>query len=192
MKKHLLILSAIIIFTTVFTSCTNNDNEKNSRISIRLVDNPGDFDKVYVDVQDVLVKKEGEGWESIGNVDAQIYDLLTLTGGIDALLVDSEIPSGMLNQIRLVLGDQNSIVIDGITFPLNTPSAQQSGLKLSVNTELVAGVAYNFILDFDVDRSIAIVAGNSANINLHPVIRVITEAESGAISGDVSPFDYQV
>lgn len=196
MKNKLFILSALAILLTSFIGCSKSDTDENVTISVRLTDAPGDFDAVYIDVQDVMVKRSSDtsdnGWESIGGVTPQIYDLLTLTGGIDALLGDGEIPSGMLNQLRLVLGSENTVVINGVTMELKTPSAQQSGLKLAVNTELVPGVDYTFLLDFDVDKSVVIGGGGSGIINLKPVIRVTTEAESGAISGAVTPFDAQV
>jgi hypothetical protein len=197
-KFSLLILS---IITVSLTGCDKNESspteEGTSKISVKLMDDPGDYDNVFIDVQDVMVKvnddSEGEGgWQSLGAINTGVYDLLELTGGINVLLVDGfEVPSGTLNQIRLVLGEDNSVVIDGETFPLNTPSAQQSGLKIKVNQELEAGFNYTFLLDFDVDQSI-IVAGNSGNINLKPVINATAEFASGIIQGAVTPFDFQV
>lgn len=194
-------LLAILFGLTLFFSCnddsTSTDGSGTSNISIRLVDDPGDYDHVYVDVQDVMVKVNDdttgdEGWESLDPINTGVYDLLDLTGGVNVLLVDDfQIPSGMLNQIRLVLGDDNTIVIDGETYPLNTPSAQQSGLKIQVNQVLEPGFTYDFTLDFDVDESI-VVAGESGNINLKPVIRASAEISSGIIEGAVNPFDIQV
>lgn len=161
-----------------------------AKISVRLVDGPGDFEHVFIDVVDIMIKynddsDDDNGWQSLDAINAGVYDLLELTGGIDVLLVDDfELPPGTLNQIRLILGENNTVVIKGEeegefeTIPLKTPSAQQSGLKLKVNHELEAGFTYNFLLDFDVDQSI-VVAGNSGNINLKPVIRVTTEVTSG-------------
>jgi hypothetical protein len=76
-------------------------------------------------------------------------------------------------------------VVDGQTVALNTPSAQQSGLKIQINETLEAGIFYEFILDFDVDDSI--VAMGNGGYNLHPVIRANTVAESGSIAGNVLP-----
>jgi hypothetical protein len=78
---------------------------------------------------------------------------------------------------------------------LNTPSAQQSGLKLNVNQTLLAGATYDFMLDFDVSRSVSLVeAGSSGVYNLHPVIKVSTSASSGVIKGNIFPVltGYQV
>jgi hypothetical protein len=193
------------LFIALLFSCNNDINtispsegDSSSSISVRLVDEPGDFDHVFIDVVDVMIKynddsEDDSGWQSLDPINTGVYDLLELTGGIDVLLVDDyQLPPGTLNQIRLVLGEDNSVVRDGgEPIPLRTPSAQQSGLKLQVNHELEAGFTYNFLLDFNVDESI-VVAGNSDNINLKPVIRVSTDVTSGKIMGTVNPFDFQV
>jgi len=191
-----------LLFSLVFLYNCNDDSngmdstEGTSKISVKLVDGPGDFDNVFVEVVDVMVKvnddsEDDSGWVSLDPINTGVYDLLDLTGGVNVLLVDDfQIPSGMLNQIRLVLGDDNTVVIDGETFPLNTPSAQQSGLKVKVNEVLEPGFTYDFVLDFDVEQSI-VIAGGSGNINLKPVIYASAELSSGIIEGAVTPFDFQ-
>lgn len=192
--KILLKLSLIALATVLFTACNSDDGnqqDQTSRIMVSLTDAPGDFDNVYVDVQDVVVKySDSDNEVSLGQINAGIYDLLELTGGLSVLLADEEIPSGQISQMRLVLGSENSIVVDGETFPLQTPSAQQSGLKLNINQTLEAGILYEFILDFDVEESI-VVQGNGSYL-LKPVIRASTVAESGSISGTVLPLGIQV
>lgn len=190
----------LLLFSTLLIGCGSDDSSSNSKgtssITVRLMDNPGDFENVFVEVVDVMVKiddtsDEDQGWQSLDPINTGVYDLLELTGGLNVLLVDDfQIPSGTLNQIRLVLGENNSIVIDGETLPLNTPSAQQSGLKIQVNETLDANIAYTFLLDFDVDESI-VIAGNSGNINLKPIIRASIEANSGAVSGSITPASVQ-
>lgn len=177
----------------LLTSCTEESitqKEETARIKFKMIDGPGDYEEVNIDVQDVMVNwtNDDESWESIGDVEAGIYDLLTLTGGEYALLADEQIPPGFLSQVRILLGENNTVKVDGEVHDLDTPSAQQSGLKILVNTDVVAGVLYNFTFDWDVESSV-IKAGNSGKYNLKPVIRVSTEAQSGAISGIVSPSD---
>ncbi len=188
MKKHILFLFGLTIIFSTFLCCSSND-PITSQIAVRLVDGPGDYDEVNIEVTDIMVHRDN-GWESLGNITPQVYDLLKLTGGIDALLVDTEIPSGKISQIRLVLGTNNTLVKENTSYPLDTPSAQQSGLKLNVHQDLVGGVKYTFILDFMVDQSI--VNKGNGTYSLKPTIRVTTEALSGAISGMISPIDYQV
>ncbi len=188
-------LSLVFLF---FIGC--NDSESNNTslqaptITIKLVDESGDFEAVNVEVVDVMIKMDDDNkWISL-NSNQKIINLLDLTGGINEVLVDKfPIPTGTLKQIRLVLGDHNTIVIKndldvGETHDLKTPSAQQSGLKLKVDTVIEEGFTYDFILDFDVDKSV-IIAGKSGNINLKPVMRVTTEVSSGIIEGSVLPSD---
>ena len=104
-----------------------------------------------------------------------------------ALLADAEIPSGRIHQIRLVLGENNSVEWDGQTIPLQTPSAQQSGLKLNIQQDVTGGVLYTLLMDFDAGRSI-VQSGNQSLI-LKPVIRTILQAAGGSIRGVIAPKD---
>ncbi len=190
-----LLASFSVLILASCSSSDSNDGTQTSKVSVRMTDAPGDYDQVNVEVLDVKIKSNSEtgedGWVSIGNIKPGVYNLLDLTGGVNVLLADNEVPSGFLGQIRLILGDKNTVVKDGVTYPLKTPSAQQSGLKLKVNQTLTAGATYDFLLDFDVEHSVVVEAGGSGNFNLHPVIRVSTTATSGIIKGIVTPFTFQ-
>lgn len=199
MKKVMLNLGMpllTLLLCLLLANCnSNDDNTQTSKVTVRMSDAPGDYDEVNVEVLDVKIKTSSDdtdnGWVSIGNSTPGIYNLLDLTGGVNVLLANNEVPSGYLGQIRLVLGEHNTVVKNGTTYPLKTPSAQQSGLKLKVNQTLTAGATYDFLLDFDVAHSVVVEAGNSTNYNLHPVIRVSTTATSGAIKGIANPITVQ-
>jgi len=184
MKKIALICLAAI----TMLSCSNDD--KMARLEIRLTDAPGDYDEVNIDIVGVEVHSDGAndnaGWTSL-NANTGVYNILELAGGLDTLLCTAELPAGKISQIRLLLGNNNNLVIDGQEFPLATPSAQQSGLKLNVHTALTEGVTYKMTLDFDAARSI--VHQGNGGYSLKPVIRVVSEATSGAIKGTVSPVE---
>ena len=189
--------AALVAFFSV--SCDDNDDnndEGTSRIRVSMTDAPGDYDEVNVEVVGLRYKvsnDDGEdGWVDLETTNTGVINLLDLTGGVTVLLADDEIPSGHLGQIRLILGDDNTVVKDGVTYPLNTPSAQQSGLKLQIDQELEADVMYEFLLDFDVNHSVVVQAGQSGNYNLHPVIRVTAEEASGSITGTIAPLDVPV
>lgn len=183
----------VAMAVTMFYSCDDDsDAEGKARVKVSMTDAPGDYKNVFIDVQDVKVKSdisaEGEeGWVSLSGVQPGIYDLLTLTGGVTQLLANSELEAGTLGQIRLILGSDNSVVLnDGTEAPLSTPSAQQSGLKLQVNQELQAGMEYEYLLDFDVDQSI-VSAGATGGYILKPVIRLVNLESTGTIEGEVQP-----
>lgn len=172
-------------------ACSNDDAlTGEARIKVRLTDAPANYDAVLIDVREVRVKVNGrgedDGWITLQNTNPGIYDLLQLTNGLDTLLGESSVSAGTLQQVRLVLGNQNSVVENGQTRALTTPSAQQSGLKINVQHPLEDGVTYTLLLDFDAARSI-VRAGNSGNLLLRPVIRAQVMANTGAISGELLP-----
>lgn len=115
------------------------------------------------------------GWMEL-DTEAGMYNLLDLQNDVTAVLVDNDsIPSGHITQMRLVLGDNNYVVIGESPFDLKTPSAQQSGLKINLNSTFEEGNTYEIILDFDADRSI-VTTGNGKYI-LKPVIKVVSITE---------------
>ena len=194
MKKYHLFL-VLFAFAFVLASCSKDDDssensEGTANIAVKLTDAPGPFESVTVEVEDVMIKRsaegeEDEGWVSLG-VTPQRIDLLELTGGVTKLLIDTEIEAGYLHQMRLVLGDNNTLDIGtGNELALTIPSGSQSGLKVQINQELEADATYTFVLDFDVQKSI-VVTGSGA-YNLKPVIRASVEENSGSITGIVTP-----
>jgi hypothetical protein len=194
MKTLKKLFGPALLSLIIFVSCSENDQI--ARIRITLVDSPANYDAVNVDIQGVSVHTNAQagdmddGWIVFENSNVGVKNLLDYTAGTELTLVDSEFPTGTISQIRLHLGKENSLVIDGSTEPLTTPSAQQSGLKLQVHENLRGGITYNFKLDFEAARSI-VHTGNDKYI-LKPVIKVITEARSGAIKGSVTPAEENV
>ena len=158
------------------------------------MDAPGDYESVYIDVKDVMINVTGDtvnGWQSLPGVHAGSYDLLKLINDNDTLLADAEIPSGKIHQLRLVLGTENYVKIEGTPqlIKLETPSAQQSGLKLNIQQDVVNGILYKIILDFDAAKSI-VKTGHNKYI-LKPVIRTILNTVGGTIKGVVMPKSFQ-
>lgn len=180
--KYFVVLAMLLAFS--FTACNRNE----VRLNVHLTDAPAGYDAVYIDVIDVQIHtsdKENEGsWESL-DVNHGIYNLLDFNNGMDTLLATATFPAGKISQMRLVLGDNNSVVVDGQTYSLSTPSSQQSGLKFNIHADLIEGITYDLWIDFDAGRSI--VNTGSGKYSLKPVIRTFNEAVSGAIMGYVSP-----
>lgn len=196
MKKlsPIYLLFVLLLSLTTFQSCNDDSDDNTARIQLKLVDEPGDYLEVNVEIIDIQYNTSDseEGWMSYTSESGYPInvDLTELVAGNDLLLVDQIIPSGMLKQIRLVLSDNNTLVIEGDAdevgepIHLDTPSALQSGLKLNLNEELEPGFSYTFILDWIVSESV-VEAGASGIYNLKPVIKVNAEVNSGSISGIV-------
>lgn len=191
-KVNFNFLFALVILVLFLSSCESNE-AGTARIQISLVDAPAAYDAVNIEILEVKINSASDtsGWASLESAETGIFDVLKLTNGEEAFLGEVELPEGQLGQVRLVLGSNNSLVIDGETYELKVPSGSQSGLKLNINAEIVAGFTYKLILDFDAAKSV-VKAGNSGRYNLKPVIRASMEAQTGAIAGVVSPAEAEV
>lgn len=177
-----------------FSSCDSDSDTGTAKMEVRLTDSPGDYAEVNVDIQSVQVHKDAAGdeagWVTLNEINPGVYNLLDFANGRDTLLASSNLPAGRISQIRLVLGQNNSLKLkDGTRVDLKTPSGQTSGVKLQLNTDLVSDVTYMVLLDFDAAKSV-VARGNGA-YNLKPVVRTITQAIAGGIKGKVTPAEYK-
>jgi hypothetical protein len=184
--KILLLVAGLAAFCA---SCKKDKSEpepdpvKPSPYFIRMTDAPGPYTAVNIDFQGVELN--GNGHAVTLKVNPGIYNLLNFSNGLDTLIATGSLDVEKVEQIRLILGPNNTVVKNGTTYTLSTPSAQQSGLKLQVHQQLQAGVAYYVLLDFDANQSI--VEEGNGSYSLKPVIRTIETALSGSIKGKISP-----
>lgn len=182
--KKIHVIFSLLMMVFAIGSCKKDDSSTSYKYSVRLTDAPGPYSSVFVDIQGVEIT--GSNGKAVAlNVNAGVYDLIKFSSGVDTLLATGSIDVAKVQQIRLILGPNNSVVVNNVSYPLSTPSAEQSGLKLQVHQELQAGVDYVVLLDFDANQSI--VETGSGTYKLKPVIRTIETAISGAIKGKISP-----
>ncbi|HEX4886798.1 MAG TPA: DUF4382 domain-containing protein [Luteibaculaceae bacterium] len=176
---------AAVIASVALAACQKNAPSPNAvPVEFRLTDAPVDYKHVFIDIQGIEMVVDGEPIV-VENVQQGVYDLLALSGGMDTLLASITVEPGRLSQIRLILGENNELVLnDSTRHALQTPSAQQSGLKINVQRELITGEQPVFVLDFDAARSI-VETGNGSYI-LKPVIKCLDES-SVKVQGRVSP-----
>jgi len=179
-------LVAVLAAGCLFAASCSKDSRTDdpAYLDILLTDTAGVYDSVVVDVQSVEVKPGHGGSVTLPALPG-LLNLPDLANGQDTLLASGEVPAGKISQVRLVLGANNYVVTGGMRYPLTTPSAQQSGLKLNVDAAFLPGVQYSLLLDFDASRSV--VATGSGSYILKPVIRTVSLATSGSIAGSVAP-----
>ena len=183
MKTHKLLI-VLFFIPFLFTDCNDLDNSNGtSKIRFALTDAPGDYQEVNIDVLSIQVIINDSIIDLATN--QGIYNILEFVNGKDTLLVTDDIPTGHLSQVRLILGENNTVMEDSILYDLKTPSAQQSGLKFNVNEDILPGISYTYIIDFEAAKSI--VKTGKGKYLLKPVIRVFSQAISGSIEGVVQP-----
>ena len=194
MKTVRSILSTTLFALLIFSGTNCKKDAEMSRLTVYLTDAPAVYDAVNIEVVGIQVKASSDagegGWTTMPMAVSPVtYNLLEFTNGMETLLSTFELPAGKISQLRLILGDNNSIVVNGVVsdLPLEVPSGQESGLKFNIHADLIGGVEYKLWIDFDCLRSVVITG--PGDYKLKPVIRTFTEATSGAIKGVVSPVD---
>ncbi|PKP29755.1 MAG: carbohydrate-binding protein [Bacteroidetes bacterium HGW-Bacteroidetes-17] len=185
MKKINILLSIMLFIMLGFglSSC-KKDATTSYPYNVRMTDAPGPYGALFIDLQGVEVTGD-DGTAVMLNVHSGIFNLLNFTNGVDTLISSGNLEVAKVGQIRLILGSNNTVVINGVSHPLSIPSADQTGLKLQVHQTLQAGVQNSVLLDFDANKSI-VDLGNG-NYKLKPVIRTIEVATSGSIKGKITP-----
>ena len=193
-------------------ACDGGTDSGSSRVSIRLVDAPGDFKEVKVQITELYLQGESESDSTSGRLtlatDTTTYfDLLTLVGGASADLVkDAVIPAGTYSQLRVRVGDAYVVTRDGKvyatpgarlpagmtatgTINLTSGKSRASGYKIRFPGPglTVDGDSRIVALDFDVARSFGHVAGKSGQVILNPQFTVSQVQLSGGISGLITP-----
>ncbi len=167
--KNLLFPILTVLAVTLFVATGCDTKSKTSNLTVRMKDAPGDFQQVNVDVLEVQVHSDND-WISLPT-NAGVYDLLTLQNDVSAVLVNQgAVPAGKMTQFRLLLGSNNSVMVDSVMYDLKTPSAEQSGLKLNVKTTFLVNELYEILIDFDAEKSV--VKQGNGDYSLKPVLKV--------------------
>ncbi len=178
MKKIILMLT-LSLSVVGFYACSKEDSAGNGTTNLRvnLTDAPIDeLDSVYIDIREVRVKMGDDttsindnGWQTL-TATPGIYDLLSYQNGVDTLLATGPVPTGYLQEIRLILGSNNSVVDSfGVVHPLTIPSGSESGLKIKVNRRLNATLD-SLLIDFD--AALSVKNEGASGYKLRPVIKI--------------------
>lgn len=117
-------------------------------------------------------------------------NLLELINGNTETLVNTFVPIGTYDLIRVYVKGVSIVLTDGTIYDLKVPSGEQTGIKVFIKPGIVVsgGLSADLILDFDVSRSF-IPKGNRKDFsgitgfNFKPVIKACNKSTSGTLSG---------
>ncbi|MDZ7772993.1 MAG: DUF4382 domain-containing protein [Balneolaceae bacterium] len=199
---------ALALLLVVGYSCsdtlTGGMEEGKGRIDIRLTDAPGDYQQVNIDVQGLRIRhlppdsdateedsSENEQWIDL-EMEPMTVDLLKLQNGVDTLLASADLEPGRYTELRLLLGSDNTVMVNSSLRDLKVPSGQQSGYKVRFDTQLDEGENLELVVDFDAGQSV-VKAGNSGMYLLKPVLKAFVEnggdSDTGSLAGQVEPVE---
>lgn len=156
----------------LIVSCSKNRNK--AHLTVKMTDQPGDFDTVNVEVLEVQLHysdDDGDGGWTVLETEAGNYDLLLLQDGLTAILAeDEEVPIGKLGQMRVILGSNNYVIVGGEYHPLELSSQDKTGLKFNLNATVAEDDHIEITFDFDAHESIILTGAGT--YKLKPVLKV--------------------
>jgi hypothetical protein len=176
MKISVLAVAAIVV---VIAACSKTTAE-GGKMTVHMTDAPALYDEVNVDVRQVSVHYTDSSMASGGwvvlNTNAGVYDLLKLQNDVTVVLAgDSLLPIGKIDQMRFLLGDSNSIMVDSVLFDLKVPSGSQTGLKFNLNAEIKTNTDVDVVVDFDASKSIVVQGNGGFLLKPHITVKSVVE-----------------
>jgi len=169
--KVSLALVACFLSAVMFFSCSKDSSgPDSSTLVVKLTDAPAAYTEINVDIQSVRVNLRGDssGWVNLGT-NAKVYNLLNFQNGVDTTLATGVIPTGTVQEVRFILGPNNTVVDNGVTYPLKLSSQDESGLKIKISRSITSAFD-SLTIDFDAAQSI--VKEVNGTYRLRPVLRL--------------------
>jgi hypothetical protein len=194
MKKQIIFLYVSMLLVLIMTamSCKKSSSDEGSSgngsgtstMNIRMTDGPGNFDKVYLDIQEVWVNVDGKGWVMVPMTRRGVYSILELNNGDDTLIASLRMNPGHIKQVKLVLGTNNHVVVNGTMQTIESSTIDQSRLIINVDETLDVNSSVVIWIDLDMGRSLY----HYLNAwRFKPWMRCFTHHKTGAIKGTISP-----
>ena len=169
MKSKIRFFSALAVVLFVAFSACQKDSGGESTLRVRLTDAPVDYQEVNIDLKAINVKfSDDSAWVALDAIPG-IYNLLGLQNGVDTLIGTKTFPTSTVKEIRLVLGQDNTIKVNDAVFPLTIPSGSESGLKIKINKKLTAPIE-TLIIDFD--AALSVHEEGTGDYKLRPVLKI--------------------
>ena len=184
MKKYLILM---LLFLVLPLACNKNemnaDTAAYGRIKVEAYDSPppAGVEHIFLTVKEVSLHESSKGWQVVSKPNRTI-DFLELINGATSLIADAPLAEGRYSQMRLELSVDNTIVVNGNTYPLTIPSGTESGVKLNLNFDVARDELVEVLVDFDAGKSLNIA---SNDYKLKPVFKTFKKVVSGTIAGSV-------
>lgn len=202
--------AVVLLYSCQKEAALNGIPEGKTKLSVYLTDGPLDFQHVWVDIQGIYVKVDScrrhddddhwgpgcnddhdslgsscEYWDTLA-INPGVYDLLALQNGVDTLLASGYVSAGKIERIKFILGNNNSLMVDSVTYPLILQNNQHY-IFVNVGREHLDSVSANNFqlwLDFDLARSIRYTNGQ---YYLRPYLKPFGHHSFGEIEGKIRP-----
>jgi len=199
--KILGILTALLIFGMYFTSCEKEGEQSSGKLQIQLTDAPFPLDLVTeanVTISKIEIREKIQNDED-GNPfitlseEEMSFNLLELTNGVTANLVDLELEAGSYDLVRLYVSKASIKLSSGNEYEIHVPSGDKTGIKIFIDPyiEVTGGLTSELLLDLDVSKSFLLLGNLNSPAGVKgfifkPVIKASNLSTAGRLTGMVT------
>lgn len=177
-----------------YYSCESADSGPKSLVNLVLVDTPAKWDSVLVEIEGVELEILIQGRETesqtfyfeykTGDKQIRVSDLI---GGRGLIIGREELPSGKVIALKIQMGKNHMLYQEKKGYPMPLVDPNNVFVPLVADLDLEAGIAYDVILDIDLEKSILQKSTSPLIFQLSPFFTLVEGASSGEIQGIVSP-----
>lgn len=193
MKKIILVFLAFL-FSISFWSCEPADTDPKALVNVILIDAPAQWDSVFVEVEGVDIEIQVQGRESETqtfflpySLGDKVIEVSALVAGQGLLLGRDELPIGKIISATFRIGDSHSLFLDGDRYALPLANSGMTEIPLELEMEIEQGIAYDLILDFDLEKSIRVLSETPLTLELDPELSAVSGIGAGELKGTISP-----
>lgn len=195
-------LHAVALATlAALAGCGGGGDEPTGTVSVALTDAPVDSaDEAWIRVTGVAFKPEGSAAEIVEDFSPRTLNLLEYQRGDVAVLLDEvRLKAGRYEWLRLIIESEPNVrdsylMVNGQECELRVPSGAESGLKMNRGFTIPAEGSLALTVDFDLRKSLHAPPGLQSGTDgactqgylLRPTLRLVDDANVGAIAGTVS------
>jgi hypothetical protein len=192
--KNPAILFLAILFSASVCSCESADSNPKALLNVILIDAPAQWDSVFVEVEGVDIEVQLLGRESETQIfflpyslGDKVIEVSSLVAGQGLLLGREELPVGKIVSATFRIGNSHSLYLDGDRYVLPLANAGLTEIPLDLEMNLEQGIAYDLILDFDLEKSIRVLSQSPLSMELDPVLTAVSGIGTGELKGTISP-----
>ncbi len=174
--------------------CESADSNPKALLNVILIDAPAQWDSVFVQVEGVDVEIQLLGREaetqtfflpySLGD---KVIELSALLAGEGLLMGRDELPIGKIVSATFRIGNSHSLFLKGDRYALPLANSGLTEIPLDLEMDLEQGIAYDLILDFDLEKSIRVLRESPLSLELDPKLTAFSGIGTGEIKGTISP-----
>jgi hypothetical protein len=152
-RRGVITVATALAMLGMLSECDKKSLQPVTELKVRLTDTPLSAQEVNVDIKEVKVNyAKDTTWTSL-KTNAGLYNLLDYQNGKDTLIAQGNVgATKIIQEMRLILGNNNTIKINNDVYPLNILTGFNSvqiviGRKMNKNVE-------SLIIDFNSGLSV--------------------------------------